>query len=57
MRGAPSYDAGKDLAEEVREYFIPDFPNWKDHDEFEKSFGKLLADLKSGKKKPDTSIK
>ena len=48
--------SGKDLAEEVRQYFIPDFSNWKDHDAFEKSFGKLLADLKSEEKKPDPSI-
>jgi len=25
-------DTGKDLAVEVREYFIPDFSNWKNHD-------------------------
>jgi hypothetical protein len=25
--------SGKDLAEEVRQYFIPDFSNWKDHDQ------------------------
>lgn len=43
--------SGKDLAEEVRQYFIPDFSNWKNHDAFEKSFAKLLADLKSGEKK------
>ena len=37
---------GKDLAEEVREYFIPDFSNWKDHDAFEAAFARLLRDLK-----------
>src|SRR5207253_1697272 len=28
-------DTGKDSAREIREYFIPDFSNWKDHDSFE----------------------
>lgn len=36
---------GKDLAIEVREYFIPDFSNWKDPDSFEAAFEKLLRDL------------
>src|SRR6185295_18350934 len=27
-------DSGKDLAIELREYYIPDFSNWKDHDSF-----------------------
>jgi uncharacterized protein YjbI with pentapeptide repeats len=38
-------DSGKDLAIEVREYFIPDFSNWKDHDSFEKAVIRLLRDL------------
>lgn len=38
---------GEDLAEEVRSYFIPDFSNWKSHDDFEAAFGRLLADLKA----------
>ena len=38
-------DLGKDLAVEVREYFIPGFSNWKDHDAFEKAFERLLRDL------------
>lgn len=38
---------GEDLAEEVRGYFIPDFSNWKSHDELEKAFARLLADLKA----------
>jgi uncharacterized protein YjbI with pentapeptide repeats/ribosomal protein L29 len=37
---------GNDLAEEVRQYFIPDFTNWKDHDAFEAAFARLLRDLK-----------
>jgi len=39
-------DTGEDLAKEVREYFIPDFSNWKEHDAFEKAFERLLHDLK-----------
>jgi hypothetical protein len=41
-------DSGKDLAVEVREYFVPDFTHWKDHDAFEQGFAKLLRDLKAG---------
>jgi ribosomal protein L29 len=37
---------GNDVAEEVRQYFIPDFTNWKDHDAFEATFSRLLRDLK-----------
>jgi hypothetical protein len=40
-------DVGKDLGAEIREYFIPDFSNWKDHDSFEAAFARLLRDLKS----------
>jgi uncharacterized protein YjbI with pentapeptide repeats len=40
-------DTGKDLAKEVREYFIPDFSNWKDQDAFERAFERLLRDLKA----------
>ena len=40
-------DSGKDLGVEIREYFIPDFTNWKDHDAFEKGFDRLLNDLKA----------
>ena len=48
-------DAGKDLAAEVREYFIPDFSNWKNHDLFETAFEKLLRDLKANAPVQDTS--
>jgi hypothetical protein len=41
-------DAGKDSAREIREYFIPDFSNWKDHDSYAKAFDRLLRDLKAG---------
>ncbi|HEX8311424.1 MAG TPA: toll/interleukin-1 receptor domain-containing protein [Chthoniobacteraceae bacterium] len=40
-------DGGKDLAVELREYFIPDFSNWKNHDAFEAAFARLLKDLKA----------
>lgn len=40
-------DSGKDLAVELREYYIPDFSNWKDRDSFEREFAKLLRDLKA----------
>jgi hypothetical protein len=45
-------DTGKDLAKEVREYFIPDFSNWKEHDAFEKAFERLLRDLKAEEARP-----
>jgi hypothetical protein len=40
-------DTGKDSAREIREYFIPDFSHWKDHDSFEHAFTRLLRDLKT----------
>ena len=40
-------DSGKDLAVEVRQYFIHDFSNWKDHDAFEAAFARLLRDLEA----------
>jgi uncharacterized protein YjbI with pentapeptide repeats len=40
-------DIGKDSAREIREYFIPDFSNWKDHDSYQKTFDQLLRDLKA----------
>ncbi|MGA2786959.1 MAG: toll/interleukin-1 receptor domain-containing protein [Verrucomicrobiota bacterium] len=46
-------DTGKDLAVEVREYFIPDFSNWKNHDAFESAFARLKKDLETeNSKKP-----
>jgi len=38
---------GIDSAREVREYFIPDFSNWKEHDSYQKVFQRLLKDLKA----------
>ncbi len=40
-------DSGKDLAVELREYLIPDFSHWKDHDPFEAAFARLLKDLRA----------
>jgi hypothetical protein len=41
-------DAGKDLATEIREYFIPDFSAWKtDHDAYLRAFDRLLRDLRA----------
>jgi hypothetical protein len=37
-------------AREMREYFIPDFSDWKNHDEYQKAFGRLMGDLKAGEK-------
>ena len=38
-------DRGKDSAREVREYFIPDFSNWKDHDSYQKAFQRMVGDF------------
>jgi uncharacterized protein YjbI with pentapeptide repeats len=43
---------GGDLAEEVREYYIPDFTRWKDHDSFERAFARLLKDLQATEAPP-----
>jgi hypothetical protein len=43
-------DTGKDLAREIREYFIPDFSNWKRKADFEAGFERLLKDLRAGEK-------
>jgi TIR domain-containing protein/pentapeptide repeat protein len=40
-------DTGKDSAREIREYFIPDFSNWKSHDSYQKAFQRLISDLKA----------
>lgn len=39
-------DIGKDSAKEIREYYIPSFVNWKQHDEYRAEFQKLLRDLR-----------
>ncbi|HLJ91354.1 MAG TPA: toll/interleukin-1 receptor domain-containing protein [Candidatus Angelobacter sp.] len=40
-------DAGTDSAREIREYFIPDFRNWKtDHDSYRSRLERLVKDLR-----------
>jgi uncharacterized protein YjbI with pentapeptide repeats len=46
-------DTGKDSAQEIREYFIPDFSRWKDYDAYTVGFDRLLRDLKADE--PDSS--
>ena len=43
-------DLGTDLAQEIREYYVPDFSNWKDHNSYQKEFEHLLRDLKTDEK-------
>lgn len=40
-------DTGIDTAREIREYFVPDFSNWKDQDSYSEAFEKLVRDLKA----------
>jgi uncharacterized protein YjbI with pentapeptide repeats len=47
-------DIGKDSAREIREFHIPDFSNWKDHDAYKLAFDRLLDDL-HGKSDPPTA--
>ena len=50
-------DTGKDLATEVREYFIPDLTGWKDHDAYQAAFERLLRDLRTEDEKERASAK
>ena len=52
IRGWEAFDAdtGTDMAVKLREYFIPDFSNWRDIEQFEAAFKRLLNDLKADKK-------
>ena len=45
-------DEGIDLAEEIREYYIPDFSDWKNHDSYVKALKKLLDGLKAENPRP-----
>lgn len=39
-------DTGKDLAREIRAYYIPDFSHWKDdHDSYQHEFDRLITSL------------
>jgi uncharacterized protein YjbI with pentapeptide repeats len=44
-------DTKKDLATEIREYYIPDFSHWKDHHAYQKAFERLLRDLNATEEK------
>jgi hypothetical protein len=46
-------DSGRDLAREVREYFVPDFSSWKDEAKFEAAIRDLLDGLR--REDPDAS--
>ena len=50
IRGWENFDAdsGKDLAREIREYFIPDFSG----DNYQRAFDRLLKDLKAEEQQP-----
>jgi hypothetical protein len=41
-------DTGIDSGREIREYHVPDFSQWKDHDSYSQAFERLVRDLKSG---------
>jgi hypothetical protein len=46
-------DTGKDSAREIREYFIPDFREWRtNHDAYREAFDRLVRDLKAEGTKP-----
>jgi hypothetical protein len=45
-------DTGKDSAREVREYFIPDFSNWKAADSYQEALRRLVKNLKTDKSVP-----
>lgn len=49
LRDWKCFDAetGNDSAREIREYYIPDFSNWKDHDSYRREFERLLRALKA----------
>src|SRR5664279_1219865 len=40
-------DTGKDSAREIREFFVLDFSNWRDHDPYQTAFQRLVSDLKA----------
>ncbi|MGY8771350.1 MAG: toll/interleukin-1 receptor domain-containing protein, partial [Pirellulales bacterium] len=45
-------DTGRDMAREIREYYIPDFSHWKNDDKFEEELEKLLKSLKDEELQP-----
>ena len=38
-------DTGRDSAKELREYFVPDFYDWRNPDSYQATLGRLLRDL------------
>ena len=48
-------DTKKDLATEIREYYIPDFSDWKNPAAYKKEFDRLLRDLKADDEKASMS--
>lgn len=40
-------DIGEDSAREIREYYLPDFSQWKDHDAYTRELARLVDALKS----------
>ena len=40
-------DTGIDSARKIREYFVPDFSNWRDHDVYAKALDLLVRSLKA----------
>ena len=45
------------ISRAIREYFIPDFSNWKNHDSYQEAFGRLISDLKASDSKPSSTPK
>ncbi len=43
-------DMGRDVARDIREYFIPDFSNWRNDRSYRTAFERLLRDLKAESK-------
>jgi hypothetical protein len=43
-------DMGKDSAQEIREYYVPDFSKWKHHNTYQREFERLIRDLKPDEK-------
>lgn len=40
-------DTGKDSAREIREYFVPDFRDWRNYKSYQDAFKRLLSDLQT----------
>ena len=43
-------DFGEDLAQEIREYYLPDFSDWKNHAAYQQAFERLMKGFESGGK-------